>query len=75
MTVNMHEAKTHFSRLVERALAGERFVIARNGTEVVELTPIHAAGQRRVAGLASGKGHIREDFDDPLPDEIAAEFQ
>jgi prevent-host-death family protein len=66
-TYNMHEAKTHLSRLAERAARGEEIVIARNGTPLARLV---AMPERRPIGLGWAKGEIeiREDFDDPLPE-------
>jgi prevent-host-death family protein len=69
-TVNIHDAKTHFSRLVDRAAAGEDIIIARAGKPVARLTRIEApadAGPRQpgmFAGLA-----VPDSFFDPLPDE------
>ncbi len=75
MQVNIHEAKTHFSRLVSRALAGEEVIIARNGTPVVRLTSLVAPTGTRTPGLSRGMAEISDDFDDPLPDEILDGFE
>jgi prevent-host-death family protein len=72
--VNMHEAKTELSKLVERALAGEDVVIARAGVPVVRLVPVARAGQR-VLGQWRGKVKLAEDFDAPLPDEVLADWE
>lgn len=66
--VNMHEAKTDLSRLVERALAGEDVVIARAGVPAVRLVPVQQTGKRRL-GQWRGKVKFREDFDAPLPED------
>lgn len=71
--VNIHEAKTHFSRLVERAAAGEEIIIARAGTPVARLAPL-APGPRREPGGAEGKIVMHENFDDPLPEELQRAF-
>jgi prevent-host-death family protein len=63
--VNMHEAKTNLSRLVEEAEAGEEIVLARAGKPVVKLVPI-ASGRRKL-GEWKGKVVMSEDFDAPLP--------
>jgi prevent-host-death family protein len=63
--VNSYEAKTKLSKLIERALAGERIVIARAGRPLVELKP-YQPSQPRTAGLWKGKVRIAEDFDAPL---------
>jgi prevent-host-death family protein len=72
--VNMHEAKTELSKLVERALAGEDVVIARAGVPVVRLVPVARQGQR-VLGQWRGKVRISADFDAPLPDEVLADWE
>ena len=75
MQVNMHEAKTHFSKLVERALAGEEVLIARNGQAVIRLSPLGDGLGPRVAGLSQGRGRIAEDFDTALPADLVSEFE
>ena len=72
--INMHEAKSDLSRLVERALAGEDVVIARAGVPVVRLVPVAKTGQR-VLGQWRGKVKLAEDFDAPLPEEILADWE
>lgn len=66
--VNMHEAKTELSRLVERALAGEDVIIARAGVPVVRLVPLARQGKRKL-GQWAGRVRMAEDFDAPLSDE------
>jgi prevent-host-death family protein len=61
--VNMHQAKTSLSRLVERALAGEEVVIARNGEPLVKLVPIDKAPERRIPGRYKGKIWMSPDFE------------
>jgi len=75
MQVNMHEAKTQFSRLVERALAGEEVVVARNGVPLITLEPLRPFGQARTPGLSRGKGRVAEDFDAPLDEQTLREFE
>ena len=67
---NVHEAKTHFSRLLEKVRRGEEVVIGRGGHPVARLVPMEALGARRTPG--SGKGHFRvsRQFDAPLPREV-----
>ena len=68
-SVNVHEAKTHFSKLVARAMAGERIIIAKAGKPVAELGPITERPSRgRVPGIDRGKVFVHEDWDDPLPE-------
>lgn len=66
--VNLHFAKTHLSRLVDEALAGEEVVIARSGQPVVRLSPVDRSGEERIFGLDEGKIEIAEDFDAPDPE-------
>lgn len=64
-TVNIHEAKTHLSRLVEQAAKGESFVIAKAGRPLVKVTPLDApaAGQVRRLGFLAGEISVPDDFD------------
>jgi prevent-host-death family protein len=68
--VNMHEAKTQLSKLVERARLGEEIVIARDGEPVVRLVPIKRARGPRPIGAYAGQIKIGPDFDAPLPDDF-----
>lgn len=68
-TFNIHDAKTHFSRLVERARLGERITIARDGVPVAVLIAIEPEIRpRRPIGMDRDRIVIHEDFDDPLPE-------
>jgi prevent-host-death family protein len=73
-TYNMHEAKTHLSRLAERAARGEEIVIARNGRPLARLVPIQKR-RARTLGLWRDRVRIGADFDDPLPLEIQRRFE
>ena len=73
-TVNIHEAKTHLSRLVEEARAGEEIVIAKAGTPVARLVAL-ARGKSRELGFLKGKVRISRDFDAPLPQDVLADFE
>jgi prevent-host-death family protein len=73
-TYNMHDAKTHLSRLAERAAAGEEIVIARNGKPLARLLAMPERPKRRL-GWWKGQVHIAENFDDPLPEEIQKYFE
>jgi prevent-host-death family protein len=67
--VNIHEAKTHLSRLIEEARRGEDVVIAKNNVPVVRLTVLpEARSPRRIGGLHSILLHMSDDFDEPLGD-------
>ncbi|MBA2370917.1 MAG: type II toxin-antitoxin system Phd/YefM family antitoxin [Chloroflexi bacterium] len=69
-TVNIHEAKTHLSRLIARAVEGEEIVIAKAGRPVAKLVGLTHPIRRRKLGLARGKIVIHDDFDAPLPEDI-----
>ncbi|MFP4375347.1 MAG: type II toxin-antitoxin system Phd/YefM family antitoxin [Spirochaetaceae bacterium] len=58
MVANVHEAKMHFSRSLERAMAGEKIIIAGNGSPLVRLTPIAAPEGERIAGLSKGDEQV-----------------
>lgn len=72
-TVNMHEAKTHLSRLVEGAVRGEPFVIARAGKPLVRVTGVDAAPRR--TGFLAGQVDAPDDFDSMAEDEIRSLFE
>lgn len=72
--VNIHAAKTHLSRLVDQAAAGEEILIARAGKPVARLVPLRAVGKTRTAGLMRGRIVIARDFDAPLPRTILDAF-
>ena len=69
---SIHAAKTHLSRLVERACAGEDIVIARGKTPVVRLVPTGSETPSRRFGAMHGRARVTERFFDPLPDEELA---
>jgi prevent-host-death family protein len=73
-TYNMHDAKTHLSRLAQRAADGEEIVIARNGEPLARLVPMPERKQIGF-GWAAGEIEVREDVDGPLPDEIQKYFE
>ena len=67
-TVNIHEAKTHLSQLLERVLKGEQVIIAKAGKPIAVLSPINEVPAQRVPGIDAGKLEISPDFDVPLPE-------
>lgn len=73
--VNMHEAKTHLSRLVEDAARGDEIVIAKAGRPVARLIGIEIGRRPRRRGLLKGRVSIAADFDAPLPPETLAGFE
>ena len=74
MRVNMHEAKTHLSQLVERVAQGEEVVICKSGKPVAKLVPAAPENRPRVPGSMEGQIVMHDDFDDPLPLELLALF-
>ena len=66
-TVNVHEAKTHLSRLLERVASGEKIVIAKAGKPVAILEPYTERPKERIPGIDKGKHLIGDDWDDPIP--------
>jgi prevent-host-death family protein len=72
--VNIHDAKTHFSRLVERAAAGEEIVIGKAGKPMARLVPYTERKQPRKPGALKGKVWIARDFD-ATPEEIIEAFE
>jgi prevent-host-death family protein len=73
--VNIHEAKTHLSRLVEEASGGKEVVIAKAGKPVARLVPARKVHPRRKLGALAGKFTVPLDFDAPLSDEVVTEFE
>ncbi len=74
-SVNIYEAKTNLSALVERAAAGEEIVIAKAGKPRARLVPLENTRPKRVPGLGKGKWTLRPGWDDPLPDDILDDFE
>jgi prevent-host-death family protein len=72
--VNVLQAKTQLSRLLAAAEAGEDVVIARDGKPVARLVPVEEPAVRRAPGTWRGRVRISDDFDAPLPDDVAAAF-
>ena len=71
-SVNVGEAKTHLSSLIESTERGEEVVIARAGRPVVRLVPVRTS--ERVFGMDRGKFVVPDDFDAPLPDDVLSAF-
>ena len=76
-TINIHEAKTHLSRLVEKAARGESFVIAKAGKPMVRVSALDApsAENRQRVGFLKGRIEVPDDFDRLAEDEIGAMFE
>ena len=73
-TVNVHEAKTHLSRLLRRVEAGEEILISRAGVPIARLSRFHRSAPPRRGGQWRGLVRIGEDFDDPLPWSVEGSF-
>ena len=69
-TVNIYDAKTHLSKLVDKAAAGEDVVIGRHGKPLVHITRLESSKRPIRFGLLEGRLSIPADFDAPLPDEV-----
>ena len=72
---NIHEAKTQFSKLLDDVAAGEEVVIARRGKPVARLVKYTQPEGERCGGAWKGLVRIRDDFDAPLPDDVAEAFR
>lgn len=75
ITVNIHQAKTHLSRLLARVAEGEEVVIAKAGRPIARLSALERAEGMRVLGRDAGLFSVPEDFDAPLTEEFLAEFE
>jgi prevent-host-death family protein len=74
-TINIHQAKTQLSRIVEEVAAGQEVIIAKAGKPVAKLVPLKPVQKKRQLGILQGKLTIQGDFDAPLPDAILASFE
>ena len=73
--VNVHEAKTHLSKLLTRVAAGEEIVISKAGKPIARLVPWERDVKQRTPGLDSGLLTVPDDFDSPLPSELMDAFE
>lgn len=73
-TINIHEAKTHLSRIVESVAAGSEVVIAKAGKPMVRMIPLDSGKPSIRFGVLKGKIRVPEDFDAPLPADVLASF-
>lgn len=73
--INIHEAKTQLSKLIEAVEAGEEVILARAGRPVAKLVAFKPAKPVRKPGLLKGKIRISDDFDDPLPQDLLEYFE
>jgi prevent-host-death family protein len=72
---NVHEAKTHLSRLLEQVAAGDEVVIAKAGVPVARLVPVVLPVDQRPLGTEQGRVFIADDFDAPLPADVLDRFE
>jgi prevent-host-death family protein len=72
--VNIYDAKTRLSQLVDKAASGEDVIVGRNGKPLVRITRLEASKRPIRFGVMKGKIKIAKDFDAPLPDEVLADF-
>ena len=75
MQVNVHEAKTHLSRLLNRVMSGEEVIISRSGKPLARLVPFEKPLKKRIPGRDRGLGSIAKDFNAPLPDALLEAFE
>ena len=73
--INVHEAKTHLSRILEEVAAGAEVTIAKAGKPVARLVPIGPVTRPKTLGLLRGRITVPDDFDAPLPPEVLADFE
>lgn len=75
LTINIHEAKTHLSRFIEKAAAGEEIIIAKAGKPIAKLVPLDSLPASRSLGIFKGQLNVPEDFDAALPEGVVALFE
>jgi prevent-host-death family protein len=73
-TVNIYDAKTRLSQLVDKAVAGEDVIVSRNGKPLVLITRLEGAKRPIRFGVLKGKVRVAKDFDAPLPEDLLAAF-
>ncbi len=74
-TVNVHEAKTHLSRLLSEVGGGQEIVIAKSGKPVARLVPVEKRQKKRRPGTAKGKITLSDSFYEPLPEDMTNSFE
>ena len=74
-TINVHQAKTQLSRLLEEVASGQEIIIAKAGKPVARLVSLRTASKKRQLGILEGKLTVMPDFDAPLPDAILDAFE
>jgi prevent-host-death family protein len=74
-TINIHEARTHLSRIVDEVAAGAEVIIAKAGKPMARLSPLQAGPQPKKLGTLKGQVKVPDDFNTPLDDEVLADFE
>jgi prevent-host-death family protein len=74
MLVNIHDAKTHFSKIINQALNGEEIIVARGGKPLIRLVPYEEEVSIRKGGQFKGLINLSDDFDAPLPEDLLKLF-
>lgn len=74
-TVNIYDAKTRLSQLVDKAASGEDVIVSRNGKPLVRITRLEEPRRRVKFGLLKGKLTVPKNFDEPLPHDVLAGFE
>jgi len=72
--INIHEAKTHLSRIIDEVAAGTEVIIAKAGKPMARLSPIDGIRKPKRLGLLKGKVKVGDDFNEPLPEDVLADF-
>jgi prevent-host-death family protein len=73
--INIHEAKTHLSRIVDEVAAGAEVIIAKAGKPMARLSPLSGVRRKKRLGLLKGKIKVSDDFNTPLPEDVIASFE
>lgn len=73
--INIHQAKTNLSKLVDAVMHGEEFIIAKAGKPAAKLVPIPKIKRKRKPGALKGKIKLAKNFNAPLPDELLDQFE
>jgi len=73
--INIHDAKTHLSRIVDRVAAGAEVVIAKAGKPMVRLSPIEGIPKKKKLGMLKGRITVPEDFNAPLDESVIDDFE
>lgn len=73
--INIHEAKTHLSRIVDEVAGGAEIIIAKAGKPIARLVPVQAIPKPKKLGLLKGKIKVPDDFNAPLPESVLTQFE